>query len=88
MSFERSQADAIAQAIMQPDPEAQAALQARRAHEAMQLARQRRASAVALVGMAIRGTVGQIAFDAFSRGLLLGGALAYLLARLIQRRVE
>lgn len=87
MPFDRSQADAIAQAVLQPDLDVQHALQQRRAREALQLARQRRAAAVALVGMAVGGTAGQLVFGAFSRGVIVGGVLAYLVARLLQRRM-
>lgn len=86
MTMDENQADAIARAILEPDLKAQEQLRQRRAREATALTVQRRAAGIALVGMAIGGTIGHFAFGEFSRYLLVGGLVAYLLARLVQRR--
>jgi len=87
MTVDENQADAIARAILEPDLKAQEQLRQRRAREATTLTAQRRAAGIALVGMAIGGTIGYFAFGEFSRYLLVGGLVAYLLARLVRRRI-
>lgn len=86
MTMDENQAGAIARAILEPDLKAQQQLGHRRAREATALTVQRRAAGTALVGMAIVGTIGYFAFGEFPRYLLVGGLVAYLLARLVQQR--
>ena len=86
MTVDRNQADAIARAILEPDLKAQEQLRQRREKEAAALTVQRRAAGFALVGMAIGGTIGHYAFGEVSRYLIVGGVVAYLIARLAHRR--
>ncbi|MFX1725425.1 hypothetical protein [Stenotrophomonas sp. AS1] len=76
-----SQADAIAQAILRPDTKREAVQQRQRA-QAQFLARQRVAVGVGMFGMAL-GTAAAIRLPmANSQGMLVGGALFFLLAHL------
>lgn len=86
MPMDEKHADAIARAILEPDVEAREQRQRKRAAEAADLVVQRRSAGAALAGMAVGGAFGYFAFGDLSRGLIVGGLIAYLLARLVQRR--
>lgn len=76
-----TQADAIAQAILQPDNK-RGAVQQRQRAQAQHLARQRVAVTFSMAGMAL-GAVAAIWLPmAYSQGMMVGGALAFLLAHL------
>lgn len=76
-----SQADAIAEAILRPDDKREAVQQRQRA-QAQHLARQRVAAAVSLVGMALGAAAAIWLPMAYAQGMLVGGALSFLLAHL------
>jgi hypothetical protein len=76
-----SQADAIAQAILRPDTKREAVQQRQRA-QAHALARQRVAAGVSLVGMALGAAAAIRLPMAYSQGMMVGGALSFLLAHL------
>jgi uncharacterized membrane protein YfcA len=84
--MDEKQADAIARAILEPDRQAREQLRRKREAEAARLVLQRRAAGAALAGMAVGGAVGHFASGDFPRWLVVGGLIAYLLARLVQRR--
>ena len=86
MTMDENHAEAIARAILEPGLKAQEQLREKRAREATALAVQRRAAGIALAGMAIGGTIGHFAFGEIPRYLIVGGVVAYLLARLVHRR--
>jgi uncharacterized membrane protein YhhN len=76
-----SQAHAIAQAILQPDNKREAIQQRQRA-QAQYLARQRVAVAAGLAGMALGAAAAIWLPMAYSQGMMVGGALCFLLAHL------
>ena len=76
-----SQADAIAQAILQPDNKREA-IQHRQRAQAQYLARQRVAVAAGLAGMALGAAAAIWLPMAYAQGMLVGGALSFLLAHL------
>lgn len=76
-----TQADAIAQAILQPDNKREAVQQRQRA-QAQHLARQRVAVTFSLVGMALGAAAAKWLPMAYTQGMMVGGALSFLLAHL------
>ncbi|MBS7457359.1 hypothetical protein [Coralloluteibacterium stylophorae] len=83
MSLNKSHAEAVAEAIMQPNLDAQAALTRRREGKARRSAMQARIAALALVGTAIGAAVGLLGFDRMAPGVLVGGVLGALVGRLL-----
>ena len=84
--MDENQADAVSDAILEPDLKAQNELRERRSKEAASLSARRRFAIFALAGMAIGGAVGYFAFGHFLRGFFIGIIAAYLLARIVQWR--
>jgi len=76
-----SQADAIAQAILRPDNKREA-VQQRQRTQAQYLARQRIAVATSLVGMALGAASAIWLPVSCVHGMMVGGALSFLLAHL------
>jgi len=74
--MDRSQAEAVAQAMLQPD-DRRDAVRARQEAEAGQMKRQRVAAGVALVGMAVGAAVASQLPMAFSQGILIGALVTY-----------
>ena len=70
--MDKSQAEAIAQVILQPDP-AREKIQRRKAREAWWLAERRKVALLVLVGFAIGAAVGLQLGQRFSVGGLWGG---------------
>ncbi|TPG48846.1 hypothetical protein EAH75_10560 [Rhodanobacter glycinis] len=71
--MEKSQADAVARAILEPDLRAQEELRSKRAIESAQLARKRRVAWLALVGAGIGAAVAYVSGAQFSTGVIWGG---------------
>ena len=79
--MERSQVDAIAKAILEPDLKAQEELTRKRALDAAKLSLQRRAARFGLVGFAIGAAVGYFAFNKIFPYGLAGLFMAVLVGR-------
>ena len=71
--MDKSQADAIAQAILAPDLEAQEALRRKRAKEAWWLAEKRKVAWLVLAGFAVGAAAAHYAGERFTVGGLWGG---------------
>ena len=71
--MEKHQAEAIAQAILQPDKQAQEEIQKKRALERAYLARKRRVAVFMLVGSAIGVGVAYLLDHRLSGGVVWGG---------------
>lgn len=83
-----SQADAVADAMLQPDPKREA-VRARHLASAAQLKRQRKAAGASLVGMAVGAAVASQFPMSFSQGMLIGALLTYLPTKLwLDRRAR
>jgi hypothetical protein len=83
-----SQADAVADAMLQPDPKREA-VRARHLASAAQLKRQRKAAGAGLVGMAAGAVVASQFPMAFSQGVVIGAALTYFPTKLwLDRRAR
>ncbi len=86
--MDRSQADAVAHAMLRPDPQREA-VRARHLVNAAQLKRQRVAAGAGLVGMAAGAVVASQFPMAFSQGMLIGALLTYLPTKLwLDRRAR
>ncbi|MGE8250069.1 hypothetical protein [Stenotrophomonas sp. Ste96] len=86
--MDRSQAEAMADAMLQPDPKREA-VRARRLASAAQLKRQRKAAGASLVGMAVGAAVASQFPMAFSQGMLIGALLTYFPTQLwLDRRAR
>lgn len=86
--MDRSQAEAVADAMLQPDPQREA-VRARHLASAEQLKRQRKAAGAGLIGMAVGALVASQFPMAFSQGMLIGAALTYLPTKLwLDRRAR
>lgn len=83
--MDRKQADAIAQAILEPDLKAQDALVHKRAEDAAKLAQQQRHAWSGLVGFAIGAAIGHFAFGRLSYGGLIGLCGGILISVLVGR---
>jgi hypothetical protein len=71
-SVQRQQADAIAQAILEPDVQVQQALRAKRAREAALDARRRKVALFALIGGGIGAVAAAVSGLQLSSGVLWG----------------
>jgi hypothetical protein len=71
--MEKTQADAVAQALLEPDLRAQQELRNKRAVESAQLARKRRVAWLALAGAGIGAAVAYFSGFHFSIGVIWGG---------------
>lgn len=88
MTIDKTQAEAIAQAILEPDLQMQEELRRKREADARRLAFQRRVAAFALAGAGVGAAVGYFAFGQFSRGVIVGAILGFLVGRLIRREAR
>ena len=71
--MDKSQADAISRAVLEPDPKVQEELHRKRALEAQWLADRRQAAVFVLVGFAIGAAVAYFTGERFTAGGLWGG---------------
>jgi hypothetical protein len=84
--MERTQADAIAQAILAPDLNRQEEARQKRAIEATYLSRKRKVAWLALVGAAIGAAVAYLSGTSFSTGVIWGGLVSSALGWLVTHR--
>ena len=84
--MEKTQADAVAQAILEPDLRHQEELREKRALETAQLARQRRVAGFALAGSAIGAAIAYFLGERFTFGVICGGFAGSALGWLVMRR--
>ena len=84
--MEKTQADAIAQAILEPDVRAQEELRTKRAIEAAKLAGQRRVAWFTLAGAGIGSVAAHFGDYHFSQGVLYGGLAGTAIGWLFRRR--
>lgn len=84
--MEKTQADAIAQAILEPDLRAREEIRSKRAEEAAQLKRQRRVACFALAGSGIGAAIAHFGGERFTTGVVWGGLAGSMLGWLITRR--
>lgn len=84
--MDRTQADAIVQALMEPDLRAQAEIRRKRAAEAAQLARSRRVAGCALVGCGIGAAVIHFGSGGISTGVVWGGVIGAAIGWLVTWR--
>lgn len=83
--MDRKQAQAIVQAILEPDLKAQDALVHKRAEEAAKLTQLRRRAWLGLAGFAIGAAIGHFAFGRVSYGGLIGLFVGMLVGVLVGR---
>ncbi|WP_081770136.1 hypothetical protein [Luteimonas huabeiensis] len=69
----KTQAEAITQAILEPDVRAQEDIQRRRAAEALSVARRRQVALLMLIGCAIGGVTAHFLGVRFTLGIIWGG---------------
>ena len=84
--MDKNQADAIAQAILEPDLKVQEELSRKRAADAAKLIMQRRLAWFGLAGFALGAVVGYYAFDKINPYGLAGLCVAVLIGRLMPYR--
>ncbi|MFD0740273.1 hypothetical protein ACFQZQ_13395 [Lysobacter koreensis] len=84
--MEKTQADAIAHAVMEPDLRVQEEIRRKRAAESAQLARKRRVAWFSLVGAGAGAAVAYYGGFRFSQGVLYGGLAGSAVGWLITRR--
>lgn len=84
--MEKSQSDAIAKALLEPDLRAQQDLREKRAIESVQLARKRRVAWFTLIGAGIGAAVAYFGGIHFSIGVIWGGLSGSAVGWLITRR--
>lgn len=80
-----SQADAIADAITQPDPQREQ-IAARQREQAQQLQRQRVAAGISLAGMAGGALIASLSGLPWLKGVLYGGVLTFCIAKVVLDR--
>lgn len=85
--MEKTRAEAIAQAVMEPDVRVQEELRARRAEEAAQLARRRRVATFMLAGCGIGAVAGHFGGAGFSNGVIWGGFISAAVGWFVTWRV-
>ena len=83
--MEKTHADAIAQAILEPDLQAQAVIRAKRAGEAAQLKRQRKIAVFTLAGSAVGAVTAHLLGIRFTSGIIWGGLASAALCWLVTR---
>ena len=86
--MEKTQADAIAQAIMEPKLRAREDIQRKRAAEFAQLARKRRVAWFSLAGMVVGTAIASFSGVRFSLGILYGGLAGSAIGWLLTSRAE
>ena len=74
--MDKSQAEAIAKAILEPDMKAQEEIRRKRLVESQSLASRRKVAWFALVGALAGAGVAQLAGFRFTQGIIWGGLLA------------
>lgn len=83
------QAEAIAQALLEPNIKAQEEIRSKRAREALHMARKRQVAVYALIGCGIGGVTAQLMDAHFTQGIswggIAGGAFGWLFMRLRYR---
>jgi len=84
--MERTQADAIAQAILAPDLDRQKDSRQKRASEAAYLSRKRKVAWFALIGSAVGAAVAYLSGTSFSVGVIWGGLASSVLGWLLTHR--
>ncbi|MCC8470300.1 hypothetical protein [Xanthomonas phaseoli] len=84
--MDKSQADAIAQALLQPDLEAQEKIRCRRAAERQSNADRRMVAWFSLSGLVIGAVVAHLTGYRFTDGIMWGGAVGWAALRLWRRR--
>lgn len=84
--MDKKQAEAVAQAVLDPDRRAQEEVRRRQAVRAAQLARQRRAAWFALAGIVAGIAVSYFADTGFAQGIIWGGIVGALVGWLATRR--
>lgn len=84
--MDRTQADAIIQALREPDLHAQAEIRRKRAVEAAQLARGRRVAWCALVGCGVGAAVIHFGSGGISTGVVWGGLIGAAVGWLVTWR--
>jgi Flp pilus assembly protein TadB len=86
--MEKAQADAIAQAILEPDIRAQEELRNKRVIQSAQHSRKRRVAWLTLVGAGVGAAVAYFSGVHFSIGVILGGLAGSAVGWLITRRAK
>ncbi|WP_123833175.1 MULTISPECIES: hypothetical protein [Luteimonas] len=81
--MDKSRAEAIAQAILEPDLKVQAELRHKRAVEAQRLSEGRKRASVALVAMPLGAGIAHFTGHHFSSGALYGAAIGAALGGLV-----
>ena len=84
--MERTQADAIAQAILAPDLDRQEDTRQKRAIEAAYLSRKRKVAWFAVIGSAVGAAVAYLCGTSFSVGVIWGGLASSALGWLLTHR--
>ncbi|MBB3779545.1 hypothetical protein FHY12_000496 [Xanthomonas arboricola] len=84
--MERTQADAIAQAILEPDRHAQDEIRQKRAADTAYLSRKRKVAWFALAGSAIGASVAYFTGVQFPIGVVWGGLASSAVGWLVTRR--
>jgi hypothetical protein len=84
--MERTQADAIAQAILAPDLSRQEEARQKRAIEAVYLSRKRKVAWFSLAGSAIGAAVAYLSSTDFSVGVIWGGLASSAVGWLVTHR--
>jgi hypothetical protein len=83
--MDRTQADAIAQAMLEPDLKAQEEVRRKRAQETAKIAAQRRHAGFIVVGYAVGAAVGYFAFGRIVFSGLIGAFAGMLASALVGR---
>ena len=83
--MEKTQADAIAQALLEPNLRAQEELRIKRASEATQLAHKRRVAWFSLAGSAVGAAIAYSSGARFTVGIIWGGLVGFAVGWLITR---
>ena len=84
--MEKTQADAIAQAIMEPELRVQEETRRKRALESAQLAQKRRVAWFSLIGAGVGAAIAHYGGFRFSLGVIYGGLAGSAVGWLITRR--
>ena len=84
--MEKTQAEAIAQAIMEPELRVQEEIRRKRALESAQLAQKRRVAWLSLVGAGVGAAIAYYTGFRFSLGIIYGGLAGSAVGWSIRRR--
>ena len=82
----KTQAEAVAKAIMEPDLRAQEELQKKRERESTDIARKRRVAWLSLAGAGVGAVISYYTGERFSLGVLWGGIAGSALGWLVTTR--